>query len=101
MAGSMICIISEACHFCMSETGLCKWSSAKETIMCVLMLLNIKKMKCITLQKIQKNIILENECVNVEISTFNFLKIIYTIGMFLESYKGKQESIDIVVGYIW
>lgn len=67
----------------------------------VLMLLNIKKMKCITLQKIQKNIILENECINVEISTFNFLKIFCTIGMLLESYKGKQESIDIVVGYIW
>ena len=101
MAGSMICIISEVCHFCMPETGLCKWSSVREAIMRVLMLLNIKKMKCITLQKIQKNIILENECINVEISTFNFLKIFCTIGMFLESYKGKQESIDIVVGYIW
>lgn len=74
MAGSMICIISEACHFCMSETGLCKWSSVREAIMRVLMLLNIKKMECITSQKIQKNLISENKCINVEISTFIFLK---------------------------
>ena len=72
MAGSMICIISEACHFCMSETGLCKWSSVREAIMRVLMLLNIKKMKCITLQKIQKKISSGDECINVEISTFIF-----------------------------